>query len=225
MYLVFIHLSILYNGKYLTWWSSRTCIFFHPGLLTFLSDLHVSTSCFPMTLINDHNIKQKISKEIWLFCLSAMLFINQSNWDYERLTQILYYLLLYSTFRCKMIKSNGTTNNSILNEHHLSSKRTHQYMFNTFISLLVRISSMFLLILLKIVEKEIAYLWIYIFIQILGFIHLPLNTYSLVISNSSWTIPYYRRIYMLTANIILIGLYGFGLIVLDQHSRTGLLVV
>jgi hypothetical protein len=60
-----------------------------------------------------------------------------------------------------MIKSNGTTNNSILNEHHLSSKRTHQYMFNTFISLLVRISSMFLLILLKIVEKEITYLWIY----------------------------------------------------------------
>ncbi|CAF1641317.1 unnamed protein product, partial [Adineta ricciae] len=39
-----------------------------------------------------------------------------------------------------------------------------------------------------------------------------------------WSIVYYRRIYIMIINIILIGLYGLGLFVLHQHSRTGLLV-
>ncbi|CAF4050267.1 unnamed protein product [Adineta steineri] len=43
-------------------------------------------------------------------------------------------------------------------------------------------------------------------------------------SNSSWTIAYYRHIYIIIINLILVILYGFGLYVLHQHSRTGLLI-
>ena len=46
-----------------------------------------------------------------------------------------------------------------------------------------------------------------------------------MINNATWSIVYYRRVYIMIINIILIGLYGLGLFVLHQHSRTGLLVV
>ncbi|UJR07647.1 hypothetical protein I4U23_011935 [Adineta vaga] len=86
------------------------------------------------------------------------------------------------------------SNNSISQDIYINIKQTHKYMLNTFISLLI-----------------------------LGFIHLPLNTYSLLIYDSTCSIMYYRRIYIMIINIILIGLYGLGLCVLHRHSRIGLL--
>lgn len=119
-----------------------------------------------------------------------------------------------------MIISNGMHSfpkTTYVVERHRLAKRTYHYLLSIFIYLLVRR------------EKErsyrIGFRFLNFNLKVLGLIHLPLNTYSLMISESPWTMAHYRRIYIVVSSLILLCLYGFGLCVLDQRSRTGLIVV